>query len=136
MNRLQLFTVCLLLASCTAQAQNPGPTPSPSPSSLIPVPSSPAPSVPSGSKRFTLRLTLTDKEDLKVKEGDVVVKDQILADRTRDRQRLEAQKQQISIQLQRLRQSPIQPLAPKRIPDVAAFPAPSFLEEQATIDRR
>ncbi len=36
-----------------------------------------------GGKRSTL--TLTEKEDLKVKQGDVVVKDQIIADRSRDR---------------------------------------------------
>ena len=127
---LKIFTVAILLSSCTAQAQNPV---LPQPSPFAPTPQ-PAPFA-RGSKRFTLRLTLSEKEDLKVKEGEVILKDQVLADRTRDRQRLEAQKQQISIQLERLKQAPIQPLAPKRIPDVAALPAPSFLEEQANIDR-
>lgn len=128
----RLFLLSLFLTACTAQAQN-TPIPSPSPSIAPATVTSPTPNA--RSKRFTLRLTLTEKEDLKVKEGDVVVKDQVLADRTRDRQRLEAQKQQILIQLQRLGQAPIRPLEPKRIPDVAAFPAPSFLEEQATIDK-
>lgn len=132
MNRSIILTACLL-ASCTAQAQNStNPTPTPS---ITPTPQTSPALAARGSKRFTLRLTLSEKEDLKVKEGDVVVKDQVLADRTRDRQRLESQKQQILIQLERLKQPPIKPLAPKRIPDVAAFPAPSFLEEQATIDK-
>lgn len=131
MNCLKLFTACLVLASCTAQAQN-SPTPQRSPS-ISPTPQTAT--LNARSKRFTLRLTLSDKADLKVKEGDVVVVDQVLADRTRDRQRLESQKQQILIQLERLKQPPIKPLEPKRIPDVAAFPAPSFLEEQATIDK-
>jgi hypothetical protein len=129
MNRLlKTFTVCLLLASCSAQAQNNAP-PSPTPAATVQSAATP------GGKRFTLKLTLTEKEDLKVKQGDVVVRDQIIADRSRDRIRLESQKQQIQLQLQRLKQPPIQPLAPKRIPDVAALPAPSFLEEQAEIDR-
>jgi hypothetical protein len=131
MRQLKIFTVCLLLTSCTAQAQN---LKAPSPT-LTSAPSPQTSALSTQSKRFTLKLTLSEKEDLKVREGDVVVKDQILADRTRDRQRLEAQKEQISLQIKRLSQPPIKPLAPKRIPDVAAFPAPSFLEEQANIDR-
>jgi hypothetical protein len=132
MNRLKIITVALLLGGCTAQAQNPSSSiPSPIPS----VTPTPQVQIAPGVNRFTLKLMLTEKEDLKVKQGDVVVKDQILADRARDRQRLESQKKQVQIQLERLKQAPIQPLAPRQIPGVAAFPAPSFLEEQAEIDR-
>ncbi len=131
MNRLPTLTVCLFLASCSAQAQNSA-APSPSPSTT---PATIQGAATPGGKRFTLKLTLTEKEDLKVKQGDVVVKEQVIADRSKDRTRLESQKQQILIQLERLKQPPIKPLEPKRIPDVAALPAPSFLEEQAEIDR-
>jgi hypothetical protein len=129
MKRLKIFTVAMLLTGCTAQAQNsivpPSPTISPSPIEPI-----------NRTGRFKLNLTLTAPEDLKVKEGDTVLVGQTLSDRTRERQRLEAQKAQVEIQIQRLNQAPIKPIAPKRIPDVAALPAPSFLEEVAAVEQQ
>ncbi|MBW4441562.1 MAG: hypothetical protein KME10_10075 [Plectolyngbya sp. WJT66-NPBG17] len=132
MNRSTIITACLLLASCTAQAQNPTPTPSPS---LVSTPAaSPVPNT--RAKRFILELSLSAPEDLKVREGDVVVMGQVLSDRTRERQRLEAQKAQVLIQLDRLKQVPIKPLPPKSASDIANLPTPSFLEEEAEIDRK
>ena len=130
MKRLKIFTVAMLLTGCTAQAQNLTPTPSPL---IVPSPSA----TPIGrTGRFNLRLTLTTPEDLKVREGESVNVGQILSDRTRERQRLEAQRAQVEIQIQRLNQPPIKPLMPKRISDVSAFPAPSFLEEVAGVDQQ
>jgi len=132
MNRLKIFTVAMMLTGCMAQAQNLAPTPSPS---IVSSPqSTPAPGA--RSKRLTLTLTLSAQEDLKVREGDIVVVGQVLSDRTRERQRLESQKAQVEIQIQRLKQPPIKPLEPKRISDVAAFPAASFLEEVAGVDKQ
>ncbi|MBD1847666.1 hypothetical protein H6F89_30565 [Cyanobacteria bacterium FACHB-63] len=130
MNRSIILTTCLL-ASCTAQAQNPTPTPSPS---LIPSPTASLTS-DTRTKRFTLQLTLTAPEDLKVREGDVVV-GQVLSDLTRERQRLEAQKAQVLIQVDRLKQAPIKPLPPKAASEIANLPTPSFIEEEAEIDRK
>jgi biotin carboxyl carrier protein len=85
--------------------------------------------------RFKLRLTLSSPEDLKVREGDPIAANQILADRVRDRQRLETQKAQLQLQINQL-QSPIAPLAAEQsIPEVAALPSPSFLGEVAEVKR-
>ncbi len=129
MRRLKIFTVAILLSGCTAQAQ---------PASVS-SPSISPPTVETQNQRtgrFKLKLTLTAPEDLKVREGDTVLVGQTLSDRTRERQRLEAQKAQVEIQIQRLSQPPIKPISPKRIPDVAALPAPSFLEEVAAVDQQ
>ena len=131
MKRLKIFTVAMLLTGCVAQAQN----------NSLPLPSSsplPAPSAsPSAGRtgRFNLRLTLTTPEDLKVREGDTVNVRQILSDRTRERQRLEAQRAQVEIQIQRLNQPPIKPLAPRQSTEMAALPPPNVLQEVAEIDR-
>ncbi|MBD2079734.1 hypothetical protein [Leptolyngbya sp. FACHB-17] len=128
----RLFLISLFFSGCTAQAQNPTPTPSPS---LVPSPTaSPAPYT--RTKRFTLELSLSAPENLKVREGDIVVMGQVLSDRTRERQRLEAQKAQVLIQLDRLKQAPIKPLPPKAAPEIANLPTPSFIEEVAEIDHK
>jgi len=57
----------------------------------------PAESLDSQSQRFKIRLTLSSSTDLKVREGDEVGKGEVLADRTRDRVRLDAQKRQIGV---------------------------------------
>lgn len=130
MNRLLPLTASLLLMSCTAQAQNSS-VPNPSPS-ISPTPA--ASSIPNTrAKRFILKLTLTAPEDLKVKEGDIVVADQILSDRTKERQRLEAQKKQLDIQIQRLKQPILDPLPLRRVPDIAPLPIDSFDQEQAEV---
>lgn len=131
MKRSIILTACLL-ASCTAQAQNPTPTPSSSP---VPSPIATQAS-DTRTKRFTLELSLSAPEDLKVREGDVVVMGQVLSDRTRERQRLEAQKAQVLIQLDRLKQAPIKLLPPKPASEIANLPTPSFMEEEAEIDRK
>jgi biotin carboxyl carrier protein len=129
---LKLFTVSLLLSGCVAQAQNS--TPPPTPSSFTPIPS-PTVSPTQRTGRFKLQLTLTAPEDLKVKEGDTVLVGQVLSDRTRERQRLENQRAQVEIQIERLKQPPIKPLAPKQASEMASLPPPNLLQEVAEIDR-
>jgi hypothetical protein len=125
----RLLLISLFLGGCTAQAQSSQPSPT---STTTPSPQ--VFSAPSGrATRFALRLTLTAPEDLKVKEGDIVVIDQILSDRTRERQRLEAQKKQLDIQIQRLKQPIPAPLPLRRIPDIVPLPIDAFDEEQAAI---
>lgn len=53
-------------------------------------------------RRFTINVTLTDPSDLKVKQGDKVVKGQILSDRTTARQQLEAKKRQLEIAIKQI----------------------------------
>lgn len=129
----RLFLVGLFLCSCTAQAQN-STSPSPTPT-ITPTPAA-SPTPDTRTKRFILELSLSAPEDLKVREGDVVVVGQVLSDRTRERQRLEAQKAQVLIQLDRLKQAPIKPLPPKAASEIANLPTPSFIEEEAEIDRK
>ncbi|MBW4541811.1 MAG: hypothetical protein KME43_22090 [Myxacorys chilensis ATA2-1-KO14] len=130
MRRFKLIAVLLLMAGCTAQAENSQPAPLP-----MVAPISQSSLAPSGraSQQFTLRLTLSALEDLKVKESDIVVVNQVLRDRTRERQPLEAQKQQLDIQIQRLKQPIPAPLSLRRIPDIAPLPIDAFDEEQAAI---
>lgn len=90
----------------------------------------------SGTQRLTVRLTLSAPEDLKVKEGDRVSQGQMLSDRVRDRQRLEAQMQQLRLQQGQLSQ-PVPGAPPARsVPEVAALPPPSFLSQVAEVDRK
>ena len=71
-----------------------------------------------------------------MREGDAVSVGQVLADRVRDRQRLETQKEQLQLQITQL-QSPIAPLAAEHpVPEVAALPSPSFLGEVAEVEPR
>jgi hypothetical protein len=112
---------------------------------LLPSPFSPrtlfttaqtAPEAPEAqTERFKIRLTLSSSTDLKVREGDEIAKGEVLADRTRDRTRLDAQKRQIQLRIARLKQ-PIAgaPLA-KPIPEVAGLPPTSFLDEAAKVSQ-
>ncbi|MEA5597372.1 hypothetical protein [Rivularia sp. UHCC 0363] len=87
-------------------------------------------------QRLSLRLTLSSPEDLKVREGDQVQANQILSDRLRERQRLEAQKRQLQIQIERLK-APIAGALPARpIPEVASLPPATFLDEVAEVERQ
>jgi multidrug efflux pump subunit AcrA (membrane-fusion protein) len=127
MRELSAWAIALMLIGCTAQAQLPSSAPSPTTiTSEV---------EPQQQGRFKLRLTLSSPEDLKVREGDPIAAGQVLADRVRDRQRLETQKEQLQLQITQL-QSPIAPLAAEHpVPEVAALPSPSFLGEVAEVER-
>lgn len=86
-------------------------------------------------RRFKIQLTLASPEDLKVKEGDTVQPGQLLADRTRDRQQLEAQKTQLLLQIKRLSVPTPGTVPAAPVPSVAALPAPSFLEQVAEVEQ-
>jgi multidrug resistance efflux pump len=76
---------------------------------------------------------VADPADLKVAEGDPIQPGQLLADRGRERQRLEAQREQLQLAVERLQQSQITPpLPPAQPPPIAE---PTYLEEQAAIER-
>ena len=95
-----------------------------------------APAEPSDTQAqcFKIRLTLSSSTDLKVREGDEIEKGEVLADRTRDRVRLDAQKRQIQLRIDRLKQPLSGTPAAKPIPNVAAaLPPTSFLDEAAKV---
>ncbi|MEM9483410.1 MAG: hypothetical protein AAGA83_06930 [Cyanobacteria bacterium P01_F01_bin.116] len=84
-------------------------------------------------RRLTINVAVADVEDLKVAEGDRVIVGQLIADQSRQRQRLEAQAQQLDLTLHRLQVATISaPLPPKRPPIILD---PTYLEETAAIDQ-
>lgn len=88
------------------------------------------PATSSSPLRLTISVSVAEPKDLKANEGDRVTVGQLLADRSRERHRLEAQAQQLELTLQRLE---IATVAPPQPP--APVPDASYLEEQATIER-
>ena len=128
MTVLCLIGLSMLSSGCAGQANSQA------------ISSSPTPQIVTGEKgsrqRLSLKLTLSSPEDLKVREGDQVKDGQILSDRLRERQRLEAQKRQLQIQMARLK-APIVGAPPARpIPEVASLPPASFLDEVAEVERQ
>ena len=90
----------------------------------------------STTQRLTIKLTLSSPADLKVREGDRVEAGQIISDRIRDRQRLEAQRRQLQIQIQQLQQPIAGPPPARPVPEVAGLPPASFLDEVAAVERQ
>ena len=84
-------------------------------------------------RRLTINVSVTDPDDLKVTVGDRIAVGQLIADRTRDRNRLEAQARQLDLTLQRLEHASITPPLPPATPPPIA--TPTYLEQNAAIDR-
>lgn len=128
-NKLVSFLLMVTIAGCTAQAQTPTPSPTPTTATETDTPGQ-------GKKRFKLTLTLSEPADLKVREGDAISTGQLLSDRVKDRERLEAQKRAIEFQIQRLKLPIIKPLSPREAVPIPDLPAPSYLQEEAEVDRQ
>ncbi|NET08558.1 MAG: hypothetical protein F6K09_01615 [Merismopedia sp. SIO2A8] len=79
---------------------------------------------PTAPKRHRIKLTVTSPEDIKVLQGDRVEAGELLSDRTAQRQRLEAKRNQLQIAINQMSL----PLAP--IPEP---PPPSFSREEVAI---
>ena len=134
-NNLILFALLATIAGCSAQAQTPIPSPSQAPLKSAAIDEDATQSQGS-KKRFKLSLTLSEPADLKVREGDVISTGQLLSDRVKDRERLEAQKRQIEFQIQRLKLPIIRPLSPRDAVPVPDLPPPSYLQEEAEVDKQ
>lgn len=125
---LGLIGLSMISSGCAERA-NSQMAPAPPSQMLAPEPST-------EQQRLSLRLTLSSPADLKVREGDWVKANQILSDRLRERQRLEAQKRQLQLQVDHLK-TPIPGPPPARpIPEVAGLPPASFLDEVAEVERQ
>jgi biotin carboxyl carrier protein len=88
----------------------------------------------SGRRNFAIEVTLSQPQDLKVRQGDSVAAGEIIADRAVERARLEQQRKQLAINLKRLQSQetkPMRPLLP--VPPIAPLPAPNFMDQQAAI---
>ena len=82
-------------------------------------------------RRLTIKVSVADPSDLKVRQGDRIQAGDLIADRGWARQRLEAQQQQLALTLQRLQTATItSPLPPASVP---AIVQPTYLEEEAAI---
>ncbi len=136
---LPLAIAAIALCSCSSPPTFPTDPAQAVPSSEFRVHTSPTPSSlaatgADGSRRFTIILTLFSLADLKVREKDPVQVGQVLSDRTPERQRLEAQVQQLRRQVAKLQEPVAGPPAAVAVPELASLPSPSFLENVAAIE--
>jgi multidrug efflux pump subunit AcrA (membrane-fusion protein) len=86
-------------------------------------------------RRLVLKLTVASPGDLVVREGDRVVEGQVLADRARERARLEGQLERLGLQLERLQQPIPGPPSVREVPQLAGLPPAHFLSEVAETER-
>ncbi len=91
-----------------------------------PTPTQPSPKT-NGPRTLKLKLTLDTPADLKVVQGQTVVKDQILSDRTSARERLTTQRQVLLLKLEQLKQPQAISKPSQSSPEV------SYAEENAKI---
>ncbi len=83
---------------------------------------------------LTFTLTLSEPDDLKVRQGDTVAVGDVLADRTRERNALQAQIEQTTLSLQRIQsQQVLDPPAPLPVPPVATLPPVFYGTQEAKI---
>lgn len=87
-----------------------------------------------GRRKFRMKLTLSEPGDLRIREGDKINAGQIIADRLKDRTRLEAQRMQIQLSLKQLDAPIIEPVPLRPVPPLAALPEPIYLPQWAEID--
>jgi biotin carboxyl carrier protein len=84
---------------------------------------------------FKITFSVTDINDVLIQQGDQVAKGQLLANRARERTRLQTRIERLNISLEKLQQEIRPPLPPTEAPPIAALPSESFLDEIAAIDR-
>jgi len=125
-----LWALSLLLAGCTSQAISQE-TPSPETVQVIT-----GDTMGQAQRRLVLRLTLSSPSDLLVQQGQSVQAGEAIADRIRDRERLQAQLEKVGLQIQQVSAPVNQPPPVRAIPDIAGLPPASFLAEVAEVERQ
>ena len=85
-----------------------------------------SPTVNSTRKRHTITVTVSSPEDIKVEEGDRITEGEVIADRTREREKLEEQRDQLNLAITKATQ-PTMTLPPP--------PEPSYAAELAAVDQ-
>ncbi|AFY61973.1 hypothetical protein [Synechococcus sp. PCC 6312] len=83
-------------------------------------------------KRFKIQLSITDPSDLKVRQGDTIQRNQILADRAKAKEVLTYRKQQLAVQINRMQARQVNRPQPMTI---RQLPSPDYLSEQADVQR-
>ena len=87
-------------------------------------------------RRLTITVKIAEPEDLKVSEGSEIKAGQIIASRDRETQRLDAQKTQLNLSLQKLQSyQPLPPTPPNLPPAIKALPPNSYLEQEAIVEK-
>ncbi len=87
-------------------------------------------------RRLTVTVKIAEPEDLKVNEGSQIKAGQIIASRDREKQRLEAQKTQLNLSLQKLQSyQPLPPTPPNLPPAIKSLPPNSYLEQEAMVEK-
>ena len=86
--------------------------------------------------RIEIAVNITAHEDLMIAQDMEVEKGQIISDRIPERKRLEAQRKQLELSLERIRTASIQPPPePLPVPKIDTLPPVSYLEHEAGIER-
>ena len=86
--------------------------------------------------RIEINVNITAHEDLKIAQDMEIEKGQIISDRIPERNRLEVQRKQLELSLERIRTASIQPPPkPLPVPTVAPLPPVNYLEYEAAIER-
>lgn len=136
--KISILLIALLISGCSAIAQ---PEPKTQRDALLeqqPETFTTKQQTKSVGQPRTLKFSiqLSSPEDLKVKQGDKVSAGQLLADRTKERQRLELQRQQLQISLSKIQsQRIIDPPIPTEIPGLLALPEADYSVELAKINQ-
>ncbi len=87
-------------------------------------------------RRLTITVKIAEPQDLKVSEGSEIKTGQIIASRDRETRRLQAQKRQLNLSLQKLQSyQPLPPTAPSLPPAIKALPPNSYLEQEAMVEK-
>lgn len=128
-----ILTAAVVLMPKSSISQSPPSTVFPSPTAT---PDANTPSPINSPKRLTITVSVAQPEDLKVKEGQSVKVGDLIADRGRERTRLEAQHTHLALSLTRLKTAAITPpLPPAPVPAIAALPPQSYQEQEAAIEQ-
>lgn len=86
-------------------------------------------------RRLTISVSVTEPSDLKVTEGDTIIVGDLIADRGRERRRLENQQAQLSLSLRQIQAASITaPAAPLGMPAMVGLPPVSYLEAESAVE--
>lgn len=123
-------------------AQRPIPAPAPTPTPSVPretltVPETFTTETPGRGgfpRTLKIQVSLSEPDDLKVTQGQQIREGQVLADRTKQRQRLVVQRREVVESLKRIEQRKILPPAQLRpVPEIASLPEANYAQEEAAI---
>jgi hypothetical protein len=97
----------------------------------------PAETVPKSAKRLKIQVDVASPKDLKIKEGQQVAHNQLIADyRQPERTALIAELERVKLSIQKLKSTPkVAPIPPAQVKAVKSFITPAYTEEEAAIQK-